>query len=141
MNFFTAHEIPFDHSQRIALETNSITDSYETQPSNMDNHESFLVCPGKQPIKIAANYAVSIHIYFDNFARRKNTIHQQHDGDNGDIYLHITDEGFHDNNYDNSSNQPNNRINAHKLIKGKNTKRGQTIHRTGIDDKSNETTN
>lgn len=124
------------------METNSITDSYETLPTNLDNHESFLVCPGKQPIKIAANYAVSIHIFFDNFARRKNENHQQHDGDNSDIYLHITDEGFRDNydNGNNSSNQPNNRINAHKLIKGKNTSRGQSVRGTGIDDKSNETT-
>lgn len=138
---FTAYEIQFDHSQRIALETNTITDSYETQSKHLDNHESFLVCPGKQPIKIAANYAVSIHIYFDNFVLRKNTNHQ-HDGDNGDIYLHITDEGFHDNydNSNNSSNQPNNQINVHKLIKGKNTTRGQSVHGTGINDKSNETT-
>lgn len=122
------------------METNTITDSYETQQKHLENHESFLVCPGKQPVKIAANYAVSIHIYFDNFVRRKNTNHQQHEGDNsGDIYMHITDEGFHDN-YDNSSNQPNNRINTHKLIKGKIAMRGQSVHGNGINDKSNETT-
>lgn len=87
------------------------------------------MCPGKHPVKIAANYAVSINIYFDNHARRKNKLQQQqHDGDNGDIYLQITDEGF-PNNYDNSSNQPNNRINArHELIKARKLTEGQNIH-------------
>lgn len=137
---FPAHEIPFDHSQRIALETNTITDSYETQASHLPNHESFLICPGKRPIKVGSNYAVSIHIYFDNFVRRKNENHHQHDEDNGDIYLHITtDEGFHDN-YDNRSNQPNNRINSHKLINGKNAIKDQNNDRKNkTDNKSSET--
>lgn len=117
---FTAHELPVDHGQRIALETNLISDTYEEAPvRHLENHESFLVCPGKQPVKIGANYPVSIHIYFHNFVRRTNKNHrtQQHEGDYGDIYLHITDEGFRDN-YDNENNQQNNRNNARKLIKG-----------------------
>lgn len=93
------------------------------------------MCPGKQPIKVGSNYAVSIHIYFDNFARRKNKTHQQHDGDNGDIYLHITDEGFHDN-YDNSSNRPNNRINSHKLMNGKNAMKDQNDRNSKTDNKN-----
>lgn len=134
---FPVHEIPFDHSQRIALETNTITDSYESQGKHLHNHESFLMCPGKQPIKVGSNYAVSIHIYFDNFARRKNKNPQQHDGDNGDIYLHITDEGFHDN-YDNGNNRPNNRINSHKLMNGKNARKDQNNRKSKNDNKSNK---
>lgn len=84
-------------------------------------------------MKIAANYAVSINIYFDDYERRKNKLHQQqhqqYDGDNSDIYLHITDEGFA-NNYDNSSNQPNNRINArHELIKARKLTEGRNVHK------------
>lgn len=141
---FPAHEIPFDHSQRVALETNTIKDSYETEAKQMYNHESFLMCPGKQPIKVGSNYAVSIHIYFDNFARRKSKNHQQHDADNGDIYLHITDERFHhnydDDNSNNSSNQPNNRINFHKLINGKNSMKDvrDDNRKSTNDNKSNE---
>lgn len=90
---------------------------YEEPVRYLENHESFLVCPGKQPIKIGSNYPVSIHIYFNNFASRKNKNHRtQHDGDNGDIYVHITDGGIPDN-YNNDNNQQNNRNNAGELIK------------------------
>lgn len=50
--------------RKIALETNSITDSYETDAAaaamtmqrqrNMDNHESFLICPGRQAVKLSS---------------------------------------------------------------------------------------
>jgi hypothetical protein len=118
-----ADETTNEHSQRIALETNTIDDSYESQQrGKLPNHESFIVCPGKHPIKIASNHGVSIHIYFDNFVRRKPKDAPQHDG----IYLHITDEGFHDNNNyhnqsNNESNHANNRVNAyHKSSKSHN---------------------
>lgn len=111
---FPAHEIPYE--QKIALETNLITDSYDGPAKHFENHESFVVCPGKQPIKIGANYPVSIHIYFHNFVSRQSKNHRKrHEGDNnGDIYLHIT-EGFPDS-YNNGNNQQNNRINDHELI-------------------------
>ncbi|CRK94788.1 CLUMA_CG008282, isoform A [Clunio marinus] len=50
-----AHETPFDHSQRIALETNTITDSYEAPAKHLENHDSYLICSGKPPIKIDSN--------------------------------------------------------------------------------------
>lgn len=111
------HEVPY-HSQKVSLETNMITD--ESPELHLENHESFLECPGKHPIKIKANQPVSIHIYFENFVSRKNKNYRRK-GDNGDIYLLISDDGFYDN-YNNSHNQPNNRINAHhKLIKSENS--------------------
>lgn len=137
---FTAHELPYDHSQRIALETNLITDSYDTPPKRLENHESYLVCPGKQTVKIGANYPVSIHIFFHNFVRRTNNTddhreREQHAGDNGDIYLHITDEGFHDNYHNAANNQQNNRINVRELMK----KRENAIKgRSGSDNKSSD---
>lgn len=71
------HDVPAETSRRIALETNSITDSYETENAaaaltmqkqrqpKLENHESFLICPGRQAVKLspAMNHgSVSIKI-------------------------------------------------------------------------------
>lgn len=102
----------------------------------LSNHESFLLCPGKQPIKIGASYAVSIHIYFDDFVRRKNKNRQQQQ----QILVHIADD---DDDYD---NQPDNQINAHgKIIKNapaassSSSSAGQSTHKNRrFDNKSSE---
>lgn len=102
----------------------------------MENHESFLVCPGKQPIKIGANYPVSIHIYFDNFVHRTNKRHQQQtDKSSDEVLIQIVDKGFH-NDSDNRSHQ--HRINArHELIEAS---RGQNIRENkNGDNKSSQT--
>lgn len=128
-----AHEIPIIHQQKIALETNTIVDTYERSPAqkrrheHLANHESYMMCPYKQPIKIDANYPVSINIYFNNFVQRKNNgkrhknYHRnRHDSnnnveDNDEIYLHITDEGSRINR-NNCSNQQNNQNNDNELL-------------------------
>lgn len=75
----------------------------------LPNHESFLVCPGKQPIKIGANYAVSIRIYFDDFVHRKNKNRQQQPDDG--IFVHTADDDR-----GNRDNPRNNRINKRREI-------------------------
>lgn len=97
------------------------------------NHESFLLCPGKQPIKIGASYAVSIHIYFDDFVRRKNKNRQQQQ----QILVHISDDDY--------DNQPNNQIIEHaKLIRNSpptssSSSAGQSTHKNRrFDNKSSE---
>jgi hypothetical protein len=99
----------------------------------LENHESFLVCPGKSPVKIGQNQPVSIQIYFDNFIHREKNRHHHNKRDNGEIYLLITDGGLHDN-YNNHDNQLNDRINAHHQELLKANGRDQKI----VDNKSSE---
>jgi hypothetical protein len=102
--------------------TNAIVDAPQPQPPpvgrHLRNHESFLVCPDKEPVRLTnINQRVSIQIFFNNFVRRK-------DDNDDDIRLRITNEELNNNNndnnnYDNGNNHENNRINAYqnKLIK------------------------
>lgn len=117
-------------SQRISLETNIIPESYEKPPQQkhhqhhrhgMGNHESFLICPGRRPIKIGSNQPVSINIYFENFVSRKHN----ENGDNGEIYLRIKEGEIEANN----NNYNNHHINAYhnKLMNDKNTSKAAEI--------------
>lgn len=117
-------------SQRISLETNVIPDTHEKKHQQhhhrhhshhqnaMDNHESFLMCPGRRPIKIDSNKPVSINIFFENIVQEN----EQRDK-RGEIYLRIKDGGEEQNNYHNRRNHANNNINAYhnKLMSDENT--------------------
>jgi hypothetical protein len=115
------------------LETNLISENYEkpnqivkqTQQQQqhhqhpLKDHESYLMCPGRQPIKIGStNQPVSIHIYFNNFVHRKkhHAPHHANTTANGgnDIYLRIVEKEIHGNNSNN--HHDNNRINNHHGI-------------------------
>lgn len=121
-------------SQRISLETNVIPEAYEKPPpqkhhhqhhrhhSGMGNHESFLMCPGRRPVKIGSTQPVSISIYFDNFVKRNSN----DNGDNDEIYLRIKEGEIeaNNNNYNNHRNHhANNHINGYhnKLMNDENT--------------------
>lgn len=127
-------------SQRISLETNVIPETYEKSPqqkhhhhhhrhhNGMGHHESFLICPGRRPLKIGSNQPVSINIYFDEFAKRE----RNNNGDNDEIYLRIKEGeiGGNNNNYNNHQNHhANNHINAfhNKLINDENTAKAAEI--------------
>lgn len=124
-------------SQRISLETNVIPETFEqpTQPKHhhhhhhrhhhgMGNHESFLMCPGRRPIKIGSNQPVSINIFFENFVNRN---HNDNDGDNGEIYLRIKEGEIEANN--NNKHHANNLINAYhnELMNDENTSKAAEI--------------
>lgn len=132
----SGHETPvMPASQRISLETNVIPDTFE-KPSHqkhphhnhhrhhngMGAHETFLMCPGRKPIKIGSNQPVSINIIFENFVNRNNI---NNNGDNGEIYLRIKErEEIDENNNNNYNNHhANNHINAYhnELMNDENT--------------------
>lgn len=128
-------------SQRLSLETNVIPDSSVVDKiplhkhqhhlhNTMGNHESFLMCPGRRPVKIGSNQPVSINIFLDNFIQRKNNDNNNKNNydkrrDNREIYLRIKDGGIENNNYNNGHNHhANNHINAYhnnKLMNGGNS--------------------
>lgn len=123
----TEHEMPSEQSRRIALETNSIIDSYDNKNAGkatsmprhhhhhqpMENHESFLVCPGKHPQKVPPSELGSVSIRLDISAT---LIHRLLTGmrNNGEILLYIRDEveeretGIQRNNYDNRNHHQHN---------------------------------
>lgn len=149
MKLFLGHESSLPASQRISLETNVIPETYEKTPfiqqqphhnhhrhhnrhnNAMDNHESFLMCPGRRPVKIGSNQPVSINIFVDNFIRN-----DDNKRDNGEIYLSIKDGGIEKNNHHN--HHANNHINAYhnKLMNGKNTSKAATETSSTSDNKS-----
>lgn len=140
-------------SQRISLETNVIPETYEKAVTTqkhphhhnhhhrhhnrhnnaMDNHESFLMCPGRRPVKIGSNQPVSINIFVDNFIGN-----DDNKRDNGEIYLSIKDGGIEKNNHHN--HHANNHINAYHnklmLMNGKNTSKAATETSSTSDNKS-----
>jgi hypothetical protein len=120
------HEIE-PHSRRIALETNSISDSYDDQnvvvgrnrhhhQQTLENHESFLVCPGKHPVKVSAEDigSVSIRVVLSNSIIRRLLTGAKKN--NGEIFLYIHDmteklkreEKNSRNNYDNRNHHQHN---------------------------------
>lgn len=154
LKLISGHELSvMPASQRISLETNVIPETYEKpapiqQQHNhhhhrhhnhhnnaMVNHESFLMCPGRRPVKIGSNQPVSINIFVDNFIRN-----DDNKRDNGEIYLSIKDGGIEKNNRHN--HHANNHINAYhnnKLMNGKNTSKAATetsstnVNKSGAD--------
>jgi hypothetical protein len=122
-------------SQRISLETNAIPETEEKPPQQkhhhhhrhgMGNHESFLVCPGRRPIKMGSNQPVSINIYFENFVNRNRN---NNNGDNGEIYLRIKEGKIGENNINYNNHHANNHINAYhnELMNDENTSKAAEI--------------
>lgn len=113
-------------SRRIALETNSISDSYDDKkvevtrnrnrhhpnqhPQTLENHESFLVCPGKNPVKVSSDEigSVSIRVILSNSIIRR--LLTGVEKNNGEIFLYIRDmkERNSRNNYDNHNHHQHN---------------------------------
>lgn len=113
LNFAGAHE-PQHPIQRISLETNSIAESYDNQQKHhhnkphhrMENHKSYLICPGKSPIEIGSNQPVSINIYINNPTHRNSNQPEMHQTNNenasDEIYLRIVEKEFNKNHANNN---------------------------------------
>lgn len=91
----------------------------------MENHKSYLICPGKSPTEIGTNQPVSINIYINNPTHRNSNQHETHQTNKNErtsdeIYLRIVEKEFNKNHANNNHHQHHyHKINAYynnKLI-------------------------
>lgn len=69
--------LAFDHPRKYNYDNqiSEVHDNARPLTKPMEEHESYLVCPGKHPVKIESHNPVSIHIYFHNLLNHPTSHH------------------------------------------------------------------